>query len=375
MPCVVLPWVYPVWDFLDFLDLGGYFLPHFREIFNYYLLKYFLRPFFLSSSSGPPVIWMLGSLTLCQRSLRFPHFFFNSFFLFFLSASFISTILSSTSLILSSASVILLLVPSKVLLISVIALFNIFWLFFDFFYILVKDFLHLLIPCLQSIYLSVQFSSVAQSCPTLCDPMNCSMPSLPVHHQLLEFTQTHIHRVDDAIQPPHPLSSPFPPAPNPSQHQSLFQWVTLRMRWPKYWSVSLSIIPSKEHPELISFRMDRLDVLAVQGTLRSLLQQDWKRSVFISIPKKGNAKECSNYHTIALVSHASKVMFKIIQARFQQYVNHELPDVQAGLKKAEEPETKLPTSAGSSKKQESSRKKHLFLLYWLCQSLWLCGSQ
>ena len=70
-----------------------------------------------------------------------------------------------------------------------------------------------------------QFSSVAQSCPTLCDPMNCSMPGLPVHHQLLEFTQTHVHRVGDAIQPSHPLSSPSPPAPNPSQHQGLFQWV------------------------------------------------------------------------------------------------------------------------------------------------------
>ena len=70
---------------------------------------------------------------------------------------------------------------------------------------------------------SVQFSSVAQSCPTLCDPMNSSTPGLPVHHQLPEFTQTHIHRVSDAIQPSHPLSSPSPPAPNPSQHQSLFQ--------------------------------------------------------------------------------------------------------------------------------------------------------
>ena len=70
-----------------------------------------------------------------------------------------------------------------------------------------------------------QFSSVAQSCPTLCDPMNHSTPGLPVHHQLPEFTQTHAHRVSDAIQPSHPLSSPSPPAPNPSQHQSLFQWV------------------------------------------------------------------------------------------------------------------------------------------------------
>ena len=70
-----------------------------------------------------------------------------------------------------------------------------------------------------------QFSSVAQSCLTLCDPMNCSTPGLPVHHHLLEFTQTHVHRVHDAIQPSHPLPSPSSPAPNPSQHQSLFQWV------------------------------------------------------------------------------------------------------------------------------------------------------
>ena len=73
---------------------------------------------------------------------------------------------------------------------------------------------------------SVQFSSVAKSCLTLCDPMNCSTLGLPVHHKLLEFTQTHAHRVGDAIQPTHPLSSPSPPAPNPSQHQGLFQWVS-----------------------------------------------------------------------------------------------------------------------------------------------------
>ena len=72
---------------------------------------------------------------------------------------------------------------------------------------------------------SVQFSSVAQSCPTLCNPMNCSTLGLPIHHQLPEFTQTHVHPVSDAIQPSHPLLSPSPPAPNPSQHQSLFQWV------------------------------------------------------------------------------------------------------------------------------------------------------
>ena len=103
--------------------------------------------------------------------------------------------------------------------------------------------------------------------------MNCSTPGLPVHHQLLEFTQTHIHQVSNAIQPSHPLSSPSPPHPNPSsKHQSLSNESTLHMRWPKYWSFSFSIIPSKEHPGLISFRMDWLDLLAVQGTVKSLLQ-------------------------------------------------------------------------------------------------------
>ena len=90
--------------------------------------------------------------------------------------------------------------------------------------------------------------------------------------------------------------------------------------------------------------------------------QDWKRSVFIPIPKKGNATECSNYLTIALISHASKVILKILQARLQQYVNCELPDVQAGFRKSREPEVKLPTSAGSWKKQESSRKTSISAL-------------
>ena len=98
------------------------------------------------------------------------------------------------------------------------------------------------------VFSSVQFSSVAQSCPTLYDPMNCSTPGLPVHHQLPEFTQTQVHQVSDAIQPSHPLSSPSPPAPNPSQYQSLSNESTLRIRWPKYWSFSFSIIPSKEIP-------------------------------------------------------------------------------------------------------------------------------
>ena len=91
--------------------------------------------------------------------------------------------------------------------------------------------------------------------------------------------------------------------------------------------------------------------------------QDWKRSVFIPIPKKGNAKECSNYHTIALISHTSKIMLKILQARLQQYVKRELQMFKLVLEKAEEPEIKLPTSTGSSKKKKRVPEKHLFLLY------------
>ena len=106
--------------------------------------------------------------------------------------------------------------------------------------------------------------------------------------------------------------------------------------------------------------------------------QDWKRSVFIPIPKKGNAKECSNYRTIGLISHASKVMLKILQARLQQYANHELPDVQAGFRKADESEIKLPRSTGSWKKQESSRKTSISALLTMPKPLtvWItinCG--
>ena len=117
-----------------------------------------------------------------------------------------------------------------------------------------------------------QFSSVTQSCPTLCNPMNCSTPGLPVHHQLPEFTQTHVHWVSDAIQPSHPLLSLFLLPPIPASIRVFSNESILRMRWLKYWSFSFSIIPSKEDPGLISFRMDWLDLLAVQGTLKSLLQ-------------------------------------------------------------------------------------------------------
>ena len=119
---------------------------------------------------------------------------------------------------------------------------------------------------------SVQFSSVTQSRPTLCDPMNRGMPGLPVHHQLPESTQTHVLRVNDAIQPSHPLSSP---SPLPSIFPSIRVFsneLALHIRWPKYWSFSFNISPTNEHPELISFRVDWLDLLAVQGTPKSLLQ-------------------------------------------------------------------------------------------------------
>ena len=117
-----------------------------------------------------------------------------------------------------------------------------------------------------------QLSSVAQLCSTLCNPMNRSMPGLPVHHQLSEFTQTHVHWVGDTIQPSHPLSSPLLLPLIFSNIRVFPNESALRIRWPKYWSFSFSISPSSEYPGLISFRMDWLDLLEVQGTLRSLLQ-------------------------------------------------------------------------------------------------------
>ena len=120
--------------------------------------------------------------------------------------------------------------------------------------------------------------------------MNCSTPGLPVHHQLLEFTQTHVHRVTDAIQPSHPVI-PFSSCPQSLPASVFSNESTLCMRWPKYWSFSFSICPSKEHPELISFRMDWLDLLAVQGTLKSLLQHhSSKASIF----------QCSAFFTVQL---------------------------------------------------------------------------
>ena len=134
---------------------------------------------------------------------------------------------------------------------------------------------------------SVQFSRSVMS--NSFQPRESQHARPPCPSQLLEFTKTHVHRVGDANQPSHPLSSPSPPAPNPTQHQGLFQWVNSSHEVPKYWSFSLSISPSKEHPGLISFRMDWLDLLAVQGTLKSLLQHHsskasiLRRSAFLTV--------------------------------------------------------------------------------------------
>ena len=129
---------------------------------------------------------------------------------------------------------------------------------------------------------SVQFSSVAQLCPTLCNTMDCSTPGLSGHHQLPEFTQTHVYRVGDAIQPPHPLLSLSPLASIFPSIRVFFNESVLHIRWPKYLSFSFSISPSNEYSWLISFRIDWFDLLAVQGTLKSLLQHYSQKHQFFT---------------------------------------------------------------------------------------------
>ena len=129
----------------------------------------------------------------------------------------------------------------------------------------------------------VQFSSVTQSCLTLCDPMDCSTPGFPVHHQLLELAQTHVLQGGDAIQPSHPLLSPSPPTSNLSQHQVFSSESVLQISWLKYWSFSFSISPSHEYSGLISFKIDWLDFLAVQGTLKSLLQHHSSKASILQL--------------------------------------------------------------------------------------------
>ena len=132
--------------------------------------------------------------------------------------------------------------------------------------------------------------------------MNRSTPGLPVHHQLPEFTQTHVHRVSGAIQPSYPLWSPSLPARNPSHIRVFFNESALHMRWPKYWSFSIRIIPSKEIPRLISFRIYWLDLPVVQGALKSLLHH---RS------SKASILQCSTFFTVQL-SHAYMTTGKTI---------------------------------------------------------------
>ena len=123
--------------------------------------------------------------------------------------------------------------------------------------------------------------SVAKLYPTLCNPMDCSTPDFPVLHHLLELAQTHVHWVSDVIQPSYPLSSPSPPAFNLFPASIFSNESALRIRWPKYWSFSFSISPSNKYSGLVSFRIDWLDLLAVQGTLKSLLQHhSTKASIF-----------------------------------------------------------------------------------------------
>jgi len=148
----------------------------------------------------------------------------------------------------------------------------------------------------------IQFSSVTQSCPALCDPMDCSMPGFPIHHQLPELTETHVHWVGDAIQPSHSLLSSFPSTFNLSQHQGLLNESVLRIRWPKYRSFNFSISPSNEYSGLTSFRINWLDLLTVQGTLKSLLQHH---------SLKASILWCSAFFTVQL-SHPYMIIGKTI---------------------------------------------------------------
>ena len=141
---------------------------------------------------------------------------------------------------------------------------------------------------------------VAQQCPTLCDPTNCSMPDFPVLHHLPEFTQSRVHSVGDTIQPSYPLLPPFPSALNHSQPQGLSSKLALHIRWPKYRSFSLSISPSNEYSGLISFRIDWFNLLTVQGTLKNLLQHH---------SSKASILQCSAFFMVQL-SHPYMTIFE-----------------------------------------------------------------
>ena len=135
-----------------------------------------------------------------------------------------------------------------------------------------KNFWIKIVPLCHLFEAGFSVSSVAHSCPTLCNPMDCSTPGFPVHHHLSELALTHVHRVGDAIKPSHPLSSPSPPTFNLSQHQGLFQWVGSLHQVAKVLEFQLQHQSLQWYSGLISFRMDWLDLLTVQGTLKNLLQ-------------------------------------------------------------------------------------------------------
>ena len=158
-------------------------------------------------------------------------------------------------------------------------------------------------------FVFLQFSSITQSCLTLCNPMDCSTPGLPMHHQLPELTQTHVHWVGDTIQPSHPLLSPSA-AFNLSQHQGLFKWVSSCICWPKNWSFSFSIHPSNEYSGLICFRMDWVNLPAVQGNLKRLLQHH---------SSKASILQCSAFFIFQL-SHPYMTTGKTIALTRQTFV-------------------------------------------------------
>ena len=132
---------------------------------------------------------------------------------------------------------------------------------------------------INTIYVMFCCCSVAKSCLTVFDPMDCSMPGFPAHHHLPEFSQIHVHWVSGAIQPSHPLLSPSPPSFNLFQHQDLSNMSFLHIRWPKYWSFRIS--PSSKYSGLISFRIGWFDLLSVQRSLKSLLKHHSSKASFL----------------------------------------------------------------------------------------------
>ena len=162
-------------------------------------------------------------------------------------------------------------------------------------------------------WISVQFNSVVWSCPTLCDPMDCSMPGFPVHYQLLKLVQTHDHHVGDAMQPSHPLLSLSPPAFNLSHIKIFSNELVLCIKWPKYWSFSIS--PSNEYSWLISFTVDWFDLLAVGGTLKSLLQHH---------SSKASILQCSAFFIVQL-SHPYMTIGKTIVLARWTFVGKVIP--------------------------------------------------